>query len=87
MAGHHEFNVPSELDDPLDRLPVGLALHVPDDFLEIWFPPGVVADVMEERARKLAERYAGTCGCTFSYQASLGEGRFYKGPRNHAALR
>ena len=78
MAAHSDFNVPAELDDILDRLPAGLALHVPADLLEVWFPPGVVAGVMEENARKRAEAYAGSCGCTFRYSADLGEGRFHK---------
>jgi hypothetical protein len=87
MSSHHEFNVPHELDDILDRLPAGLALHIPDNILGLWFPPGVVGDVMDESARKLAESYAATCGCAFSYQGDLGEGRFFKAPKNHTSLR
>jgi hypothetical protein len=80
MASHPEFNVPAELDDILDRLPTGLALHVPDDFLEMWFPPGVVADVMEKQARERAERYAATCGCTSAIWRALARGASTKAP-------
>ena len=41
---------------------------------------------MEKQARERAERYAATCGCTFSYLASLGEGRFQQRPQGLVEL-
>ncbi len=64
----------------LERFLPRVAIHVPDELLEIWFPPGAVGGVIDMAALEAARAYAGECKCTFSYLSAQKEGVFHKDP-------
>lgn len=57
-----------------------IAMHVPDDVLALWFPPGAVAGVMDAAALAAAQAFGAECGCGFSYLSDRHEGVFHKAP-------
>lgn len=76
MVERERFSVPQEIEEILDRLPPKVALHVPDQVLSLWFPPGPVDGVMGEATLARIQSYAQSCGCKFAYHGSLREGIF-----------
>lgn len=72
------FGVPPEIDEILELLPPRVALNVPEAVLAEWFHPVASDGGVDEAVLKRAEVCTRTCGCRFAYDASLGEGDFYR---------
>ncbi len=68
----------ADLDGLLDKLPLRIGIYVPDDILEILFPPGAVDGTLDPDARKAAEEYGKRFGCEFEYDPERREGTFWK---------
>ena len=77
-----EAGPPDGLREILKKLFPGITMHVPDDILELWFPPGAVAGTMDSTALGAARAYGASCGCGFSYLSDRNEGVFHKAPQN-----
>ena len=75
-----ESGPPDGFREMLEKLLPRIAMHVPDDILEIWFPPGAVAGMMDGAALASARRYAAKYTCEFSYLSDRCEGVFHKNP-------
>jgi hypothetical protein len=75
-----EAGPPDGFREMLEKLLPGIATHVPDGILEVWFPPGAVAGTMDSIALGAARAYGASCGCRFSYLSERGEGLFSQGP-------
>jgi hypothetical protein len=78
MVERERFSVPQEIEEILDRLPSKVTLHVPDQVLSHWFPPGPADGGMGETTLARIQSYAKSCGCYFAYDGSLREGIFYR---------
>jgi hypothetical protein len=76
MVERERFSVPQEIEEILDRLPPKVTLHVPDQVLSLWFPPGPVDGVMAEATLARIQSYAQSCGCKFAYHGSIRGGIF-----------
>jgi len=75
-----ETGPPDGFREMLEKLIPRIAMHVPDDILEIWFPPGAASGMMDGAALASARAYAARYGCEFSYLSDRGEGIFHKDP-------
>jgi hypothetical protein len=75
-----ENGPPDGFGETLEKLLPRIAMHVPDDILEIWFPPGTSSGMMDASALASARLYAAKYGCGFSYLSDRGEGIFHKDP-------
>ena len=69
---------PDDIDQIMRTLPARTGLYVPDDLLVLWFPPGIAAGVLDDRARKAAEEYGAQFNCRFWYFPERGAGCFAK---------
>jgi hypothetical protein len=78
MVEHRKFPLPPEIDEILDRLPPQVTHKQPGDVLVHWFSPASADGDMDEVTLARAENYARSCGCRFSYHASIREGVFYR---------
>ena len=75
-----EDGPPDGFREMLEKLLPRIAMHVPDDILQIWFPPGAASGLMDESALASARAYAARHGCLFSHLSDRGEGVFHKDP-------
>jgi hypothetical protein len=75
-----EDGPPEGFREMLGNLLPRIAMHVPDDILQLWFPPGAAAGIMDAAALTAARAYGAKCGCGFSYLSDRGEGVFHKDP-------
>jgi hypothetical protein len=73
-----EVGPPDTFREMLEKLLPRVAMHVPDDILEIWFPPGPIAGMMDGAALTAARAYGAKCGCGFSHLPDRREGVFHK---------
>ena len=73
-----ETGPPEGFREMLEKLLPRIAMHVPDDILEIWFPPGAVAGIMDSAALTSARAYAAKCRCDFPPLPDRREGVFHK---------
>jgi hypothetical protein len=71
---------PDGFREMLERILPRIAMHVPADILQIWFPPGASAGRMDGSALAAARAYAAEFNCAFSYLADRAEGVFHKDP-------
>jgi hypothetical protein len=76
-----EAGPPDGFREMLEKLLPRIATHVPDDILQLWFPPGAVAGIMDADALTAARAYGAKCGCGFSYLSDRREGVFHKDAR------
>jgi hypothetical protein len=76
-----EAGPPDGFREMLEKLLPRIAMHVPDDILEIWFPPGAAAaGIVDASALASAREYAAKYSCEFSYLSDRREGVFHKDP-------
>ncbi len=47
-----EAGPPDGFHEMLEKLFPGITMHVPDDILELWFPPGAVLGRYDDTARR-----------------------------------
>jgi hypothetical protein len=76
-------DIPDDFGDQLARLYPGVIMVVPNDLLQVWFPPSVPSRVMDKMEIAAAQAYAAKFGCVFRYSplggdCEQGEGRFHK---------
>jgi hypothetical protein len=71
---------PEGFREILDKLPLRVAMHVPNDVFEIWFPPGAANGIIDGATSQRARAYAAECNCRFSYLPDRREGVFIKTP-------
>jgi hypothetical protein len=75
-----EDGPPDAFREMLEKLLPRIAMHVPNDVLAVWFPPGAVSGAMDKSALASARAYAARHGCLFSYLSDRREGVFHKEP-------
>jgi hypothetical protein len=75
-----EKGPPDGFREMLEKLLPRIAIHVPDEILEIWFPPGAIGGMIAAAALSAARAYAAECNCVFSYLPDQKEGVFHKDP-------
>jgi hypothetical protein len=75
-----EVGPPDGFREMLEKLLPRVAIHVPDELLEIWFPPEAVGGMIDTAALEAARAYADECKCTFTYFSAQKEGVFHKDP-------
>jgi hypothetical protein len=75
-----EVGAPDGFREMLEKLLPRIAVHVPDELLKMWFPPGVVDGAIDTSTLKAARAYADECKCAFSYLSAQKEGVFHKDP-------
>ena len=73
--------IPDEVDQILQTLPPRTGFYIPDDILELWFPPGASAGLINDGAKKTAEDYGARFNCRFWYFPDRKEGCFAKNPK------
>jgi hypothetical protein len=73
-----EEGPPDGFREMLENLLPRIAMHVPDDILQRWFPPGAAAGILDAAALAAARAYGAKCGCEFSYLSDRREGSFIK---------
>jgi hypothetical protein len=73
-----EDGPPEAFRETLEKLVPGVSMHVPDAILEIWFPPGPIAGIMDGSALATARAYGAKSGCGFFYLSDRHEGVFHK---------
>lgn len=66
------------IGDILAKLPLRVALSVPDDLLEAWFAPGTGMEPLADDTLKAAADYGWRFECEFKHYPDRKEGVFWK---------
>lgn len=66
------------LEELLPQLPPETPFFIPNEIIELWFPPGVVAGILDDGSRMAAEVKAARFGCRFQYDPNMGQWCFIR---------